>query len=181
MFLYKDKVSRKCFTTWLRRLYRGCTELTDPEITNLKSSDVKLACKDLNHRIQERVDAREEMWNGRKQEDVLREIRGVAAVSTKEESKEEDIVASKGKEEKESGFFKRFVNRGRERFRWLVLIRTGTRIRMRIRITTRTRIRTRTRKDVNIVDSICCTMYTVCRVTINILQEVWFVCLKGAL
>jgi hypothetical protein len=59
------------------------------------------------------VDAREEMWNGRKQEDVLREIRGVAAVSTKEESKEEDIVASKGKEEKKSGFFKRFVNRGR--------------------------------------------------------------------
>ncbi len=110
MFLYKDKVSRKCFKTWVRRLYRGCTELKDPEITNLESSDVKLACKDLNHRIQERVDARGEMWNGRKQEDVLREIRGVAAVSMKEESKEEDNVASKGKKEKESGFFKRFVN-----------------------------------------------------------------------
>ena len=62
-----------------------------------------------------------------------------------------------------------------------MLTRTRTRIRIRIAMRMRTRIRTRTRKDVNIVDSICCTMYTVRRVTINILQEVWFVYSGGSI
>lgn len=109
LFLPKQEVTKKGFLRWLRRIYRACPNLQNPEMIKLRSEAAIEASKDLAHRIDEREEARQATWVGLKQEDALRKMRAAKEPVAEDETdaKEGAAGASTDASERKGGFFKR--------------------------------------------------------------------------